>query len=145
MPTKNFTRLAVALAATSVVAVSACSEVVSPITDAEPLSLPEPDTYVARDREGAVLATGRISHSPATERISWAFSHALPVRGGLMARIASYSGPDPECLSSVYASEEELAEWAKCVNRLFEEDAGCEVVVTEYFRKTGELHAHCME
>lgn len=61
-----------------------------------------------------------------------------------MATIAGYAGPDPECLSSVHASEEELAEWTKCINRLHK-DSGGEVVVAEYFRKTGELHAHCME
>lgn len=145
-------RLAVALAATVVAAVSACSEVTPPVSDAEQFQLPAPGTYVALDREGNVLATGALTHTAAFERASWVYARILWAerarvtgeRTRLAGHISTYSGPDPECSANTGDSQDELDEYAACVNRLFA-DKTCEVLVPEHFRESGDLHAHCGE
>ena len=153
-PSKNHFITAVLVAV--IVAAPACSQVAEPVADAEQESavhgymaestkLPAPGTYVARDREGNVVSTGEIHHTSATERVSWVFARGLQgVRTRMMSNLATYSGPDPECTANVNDSEEELAAFGDCTNQLYA-DPECDVVVTEYFRESGDLHAHCLE
>ena len=145
-----------AVIAAIIASASACSPATDPVADVEQeqfsdgyrfelTDLPAPGMYVARDREGNVRATGRLLHSPATKRLSWVFARGLgTVRKRTLGDISTYSGPDPDCSANMGDSEEELAEFADCTNQLYA-DPECAVVVTEYYRESGDLHAHCME
>lgn len=138
----------------AIVAASACSQVAELATDAEQepavhghraeaTKLPAPGTYVNRDREGNVVSTGKIHHTSATERVSWVFARGLHgVR--TMGNLATYSSPDPECKANANGSEEELSAFGDCTSQLYA-DPECGVVVTEHFRESDDLHAHCLE
>lgn len=137
--------------AAGVVAASACSRSTEPASNPEKdqiaagysTELPAPGTYVSRDREGNVLATGSLAHSPETERVSWVFARSLrEVAQRPASGIAAYSRPDPECSANVGDSADKLDEFGACTSQPYA-DAGCSVVVVEYFRESGDLHAHC--
>ena len=142
----------VALAATFVAAVSACSEVARPISEEEQFQLPDPGMSVALDREGKVLATREISHAPATERASWvtmrvvwgAWVRSNGERTLPTGHIATYSGADPEHSASTGDPQAKLDDFGDRVAELHA-DPACEVVVVEHFKESGDLHAHCGE
>lgn len=143
--------LAVVLAVASVAAISACSEITS-VSTAEQFQLPAPGMSVAFDRDGNILATREITHTPATERVSWLYALMIwgehtgwpGERSRLLGHISMYSGPDPEYSANIGDSQEELEEYSSCVNGLFA-DPDCEVVVQEHYKESGDLHAHCGE
>lgn len=144
--------LVVLLAATSVAAISACSEVTPPISGADQFQLPAPGTSVALDRDGNVLATREISHAPEFERVSWltalfierARMGSTGQRSRLLGHISEYSGPDPECSVNASASDEEWEEFRACANEVGA-DPDRDVVVIEHFRASGDVHVHRVE
>ena len=144
-------RLAGVLAATSVAAISACSEVARPTSEEEQFQLPDPGTSVALDREGSVLATRELWHAPATERGNWVatwtlwrFVSSSSERTPPTGHISTYAGPDPEHSANASDSKAVLDDFGDRVAELHA-DPVCEVVVVEHFKESGDLHAHCGE
>lgn len=143
--------LVVALVATFVAAVSACSEVTPPISGADQFQLPAPGMSVALDREGNVLETREIGHTPEFERVSWltawfierARMGSTGERSPLLGHISTFSGPDPECSVNASDSDEEWEEFRACANDV-SADPDCDVVVIEHFRASGDVHVHCV-
>ncbi len=110
--------------------------------DLPPGSLSAPGTWVAVGKNGAVLASGRIRHSPGLERILREPSLAEHWQGSRRATAARAARElDPRCSVSWDASDEEFEAYNEC-RREAVWDPECEIVVEELFKDEQVSHIH---